>query len=217
MPKKVAMKKVETVRNIPSKFEIGNILELIDFEGLMRKFIRDELERWRLGGYSMPKQKQKITEIKANNKDGDPMDIDLVRLENVKDLACVNGRIKDNEIQTLVDSCSNVSVIREEECKEFGIEIDESKKHRLSGVSTKYKSLGTANITVALDPGCIIMDDFAVVGGYPHREIIISRPCLRRYNYDLHESRKHMAITCDGKDFFIPIVPDKIRSIEPSI
>ena len=61
------------------------------------------------------------------------------------------------------------------------------------------------------------MDDFAVVGGYPHREIIISRPCLRHYNYDLHESRKHMAITCDGKDFFIPIVSDKIRSIEPSI
>ena len=96
------------------------------------------------------------------------MDIDLVRLENIKNLACVNGRIKDNEIQTLVDSCSNVSVIREEECKEFGIEINENKKHRLSGISTKYKSLGTANVTVSLDSRCSIIDDFAVVGGYPH-------------------------------------------------
>ena len=74
------MKKIETVKNISDtpKFkatstEIGNILELIDFEGLMRKFIRDELERRRLGSYSMPRQKQKITEIKANNEDGDPI------------------------------------------------------------------------------------------------------------------------------------------------
>ncbi|CAJ0867083.1 21837_t:CDS:2, partial [Entrophospora sp. SA101] len=37
--------------------------------------------------------------------------------------------------------------------------------------------------------------------------LILNRPRLREYNYDLLESRKHMAITCNGKDFFIPIIP----------
>ena len=51
----------------------------------------------------------------------------------------------------------------------------------------------------------IIIDD------YPIREIILGRSTLRRYNYDLHESRKYMVITCNEKNFFIPIVPDKNR------
>ena len=65
------MKLLRIFLTLATSTEIGNILELIDFEELMRKFIRDELAR--LGCYSMLNQKipsQKITEIKVNNEDG---------------------------------------------------------------------------------------------------------------------------------------------------
>src|SRR5436305_517526 len=56
-------------------------------------------------------------------------------------------------------------------------------------------------------------EDMAIVD-YSHQEMGLSRPCLRRYNYDVLESREHIPLTCNGKNFFIPIVPDKIRNKE---
>jgi len=96
-------------------------------------------------------------------------------------------------------------VIREE----LDLELDTSKITNLSGASTDTKSLGTVkNVKIALAPGCVITEDFAVIEDYPSRQLILSRTCLRSYNYDLLESRKHVAITCDGKDFFIPMIPE---------
>ncbi|GET61002.1 hypothetical protein GLOIN_2v1781358 [Rhizophagus irregularis DAOM 181602=DAOM 197198] len=46
---------------------------------------------------------------------------------------------------------------------------------------------------------------------FRNREVGLSRTCLKRYNYDVHESREHIAFTCDGKNVFIPIVPDANR------
>jgi hypothetical protein len=187
--------------------EINNILEIIDFRKIVIGLLQ---ELGVLDLVSEVQRQNKITEI----VDDDPMEIDLVMLENAKELACVDGQIEGVNIQTLIDPCSNISIMREEECEEFGFEIDVTKRYNLVGVSTKYKSLGTVkNISVTLKPeSVVIKEDFAIVGNYPHREIILSRPCLRRYNYDLHESREHVAITCDGKNFFIPIVPDRNRS-----
>ena len=66
--------------------------------------------------------------------------------------------------------------------------------------------------SVTLAPECIIKTDFTVVEDYYIRELLLCRTTLRWYNYDLHESREHMAITCNEKHFFIPIVPDINRS-----
>ena len=152
------------------------------------------------------------TKILHNIENDDPMDIDLIMLENSKDLACVEGKIDNLTIQVLVDSCANISFIPDKVCDEFDLKIDTSKKHKLIGASTNHRSLGMVrNIKIMLAPDCIIEDDFVVISNYPYREIGLSRTCLRRYNYDLHESRKHVALTCDEKDFFIPIIPDKYR------
>jgi len=92
------------------------------------------------------------------------------------------------------------------------MEIDTSKVHKLSGASGIKKTLGVIkNVLIELAPECIIKEDLVVID-YPYQEIGLSRACLKRYNYDIHESRNHIALTCDGKDFFIPIVPDKNRS-----
>ena len=92
---------------------------------------------------------------------------------------------------------------------ELGIEIDTSKTYNINGVSNKGKTLGMAKDTlVELQVGCIIKEDMAVVDDYSYWEIGLSRPCLRRYNYDMLESREHISLTCNGKNFFIPIVLD---------
>ena len=94
------------------------------------------------------------------------------------------------------------------------MEIITTRSNRINGVSGEERSLGVAkDILIELQAGCVIKEDLAVVN-YPHREIGLSRTCLRRYNYDIHESREHIALTCDNKNFFIPIVPDKIRNKE---
>ena len=101
----------------------------------------------------------------------------------------------------------------EEIYKELKLVLDTSKISYLSGASTDTKSLGTVrNVKIALAPGCVITENFAVIANYPYRELILNRNRLRDYNYDLLESRKHMAITCDGVDFFIPIIHKKTNS-----
>ena len=144
--------------------------------------------------------------------DDDPMDIDLIRLKNSKDLLSLEGTVNGKIIQILADSCANVSFIPQIICNDLGMEIDTSKIHKLSGASGMKKTLGVIkNVSIELAPECIIKEDLVVID-YPYQEIGLSRACLKRYNYDIHESRNHIALTCDGKDFFIPIVPDKNRS-----
>ena len=142
------------------------------------------------------------------------MDIDLVRLENAKDLLAMEGRVEGNAVQILADTCANLSWIPKFLAEELGMEIDISRTHKINGVSGEKRSLGVAkDALLELQTGCIIKENLAVVN-YPHREIGLSRTCLRHYNYDIHESREHIALTCNEKNFFIPIVPDKIRNKE---
>ncbi|CAH1766642.1 959_t:CDS:2 [Entrophospora sp. SA101] len=153
------------------------------------------------------KEIQKFSEAYSD----DSMDIDLLRLDNKKDLASVEGVVEGKlKLPILIDSCCNKSVMPEEIYKELGLILDTNKICKLSGASTNTKSLGTVkNVKITLAPGCTITDDFAVIANYPYHELILNRPRLREYNYDLLESRKHMAITCNGKDLFIPIIPSK--------
>ncbi|CAJ0847170.1 5571_t:CDS:2 [Entrophospora sp. SA101] len=148
---------------------------------IIHELIIEELTHLGLTKKTTSKEIQKFSEAYSDGS----MDIDLLHLDNKKDLASV-----------------------EEIYKELGLILDTNKICKLSGASTNTKSLGTVkNVKITLAPGCTITDDFAVIANYPYHELILNRPRLREYNYDLLESRKHMAITCNGKDFFIPIIP----------
>lgn len=65
--------------------------------------------------------------------DDDPMDIDLIRLKNSKDLLALKGIINGKIIQILADSCANASFVPQIVCNDLGMEIDTSKIHKLSG------------------------------------------------------------------------------------
>jgi len=181
-----------------------------DIVKLVGELLRKEFARL---GVHLPDDedgnKETVDQEDANQED-DAMDIDLVRLENAKDLLAMEGRVEGTAVQILADTCANLSWIPKSLAEELGMEIDISRTHKINGVSGEKRSLGVAkNVLIELQTGCIIKEDLAVVN-YPYQEIGLSRTCLRRYNYDIHESRKHIALTCNEKNFFIPIVPDKI-------
>ncbi|GBB98474.1 hypothetical protein RclHR1_32390003 [Rhizophagus clarus] len=107
------------------------------------------------------------------------------------------------------DSCANISFIQEEAVPELKLKANKSIKHSITGVSGLSETLGIVkNVSIELLPGCIIKEDLVVLKGYKYREIGLSQACLKRYNYDIHESRKHIALTYNNKDYFIPIIPD---------
>jgi len=43
-------------------------------------------------------------------------------------------------------------------------------------------------VLIELLPECIIKEDLVVLNGYKYQEIELSRTCLKKYNYDIHES-----------------------------
>ncbi|PKY61836.1 hypothetical protein RhiirA4_487365, partial [Rhizophagus irregularis] len=145
-------------------------------------------------------------------REDDPMDIDITRLENTKDLLALGGEVNGISIQCLADTCANASFIQRETAEELGLVIDKSITHNISGAPGSGRTFGMVKgVSIKLTPDCVITEDLAVLDGYKHREIGLSRTCLKRYNYDVHESREHVALTCDGKNVFIPIVPDVNR------
>lgn len=136
-----------------------------------------------------------------------PMDIDLVYDNDSKSLATVNGEIKDIIFPIICDSGSNISVMPIECAEELKLEINTEKNYALSGVATEKETIGIVHsVHITLAPDCTIIEDFVVVKGHYYRELVLSRTCLKRYNYDLLESRGHMAITCDEKNYFIPFI-----------
>ncbi|GBC00479.1 hypothetical protein RclHR1_38700001, partial [Rhizophagus clarus] len=70
------------------------------------------------------------------------MDIDVVRLENTKDLLAINGIVNEVDIQCLADSCANVSWIQEEAVLELKLKADKSIKHSITGASGPSETLG---------------------------------------------------------------------------
>jgi predicted aspartyl protease len=57
------------------------------------------------------------------------MDIDVVRLENAKDLLSLEGKVNGISVQCLADTCANASFIQKRVSKELGLNIDENVKH----------------------------------------------------------------------------------------
>lgn len=194
-----------------------------DIEKIFRELIRKEFAR--LGivlaeEEDAEKKEEKVPELISEEVVDDPMDIDivdidLIRLENAKDLLPMEGRVEGSDVQILADTCANTSFIPESLVNELKLEVDTSKTQKLTGASGENRSLGIVrDLLIELAPGCVIKEDPVVIKDYPYREIGLSRACLRRYNYDVLESRGHIPLTCNGKNFFIPIVPDKNRDID---
>ena len=193
-----------------TKTELLNLLKLADIRKIIQEIVYKILENYDSAPQEQPAVQEEYLGPMA-------MDIDVARLENTKDLLAINGNVNGIDIQCLADSCANVSFIQEEACHELKLKVDKSIKHSITGASGDGETLGIVkNVSINLSPpqsgSCIIKEDLVVLKGYKHREIGLSRACLRRYNYDIHESRNHIALTCNDKDYFIPIIPDANRT-----
>jgi len=222
--KKVSTKKPAIQKNASLPEAVASQLGIVNLEKIISSIVQKELAR--LGFLNVLPAKEKVSRASMARKknmgleapllpdeDLDLMDIDLVRIENAKDLMAVEGIVNGSKIQALLDTCANASFMPKQVQEELDLKIDTSKICKLTGASGEKRTLGMVrNCLVTLAPGCVIEEDFAIVDNYPYREIALSRNCLRRYNYDIHESRDHVAITCNEKNYFIPIVPDKNRS-----
>ena len=218
--KKVSIKKPAVKQIIQPKLsddekstELQNLMELIDIKGIIQELVQKELARL---GFINVQATETFIDPNISETD-DPMDIDIARIENEKGLATIEGKIGDVVVSIVIDSASNQDIMPKIVADELGQKIDTSVAHSIRGVSGENKSLGTTSASIKLASGCVIEIEPIVIDDYPIREIILGRPTLRRYNYDLHESRKHMVITCNEKNFFIPIVPDKNRQSKLAI
>ncbi len=210
--KKPVIKQTPALSEDEKTSELQNLMELIDIKGIVQELVWNELVRLGFTNTpSLPSIEATISEI------DDPMDIDLARIENEKDLATVEGKIGNLLLSVVIDSGSNKDIMPKFIADELGLKINTNVIHNIRGVSGKNKSLGIASATVILAPGCVIKTDFVVIDDYPIREILLDRTTLRQYNYDLFESREHVAIICNEKNFFIPIVPDINRQVKKNI
>ncbi|GET51546.1 hypothetical protein GLOIN_2v1790588 [Rhizophagus irregularis DAOM 181602=DAOM 197198] len=193
-----------------TKNDLLSLLRSADFRKLLREILQEEMMSARKvieisDDLAEEEQEEDIREY-------DPMDIDIARLENTKDLLALDGEVNGIAIQCLADTCANASFIQREAAEELGLDIDKSITYNISGAPGTGRTFGMVKgVTIKLTPDYAITEDLAVLSGYKHREIGLSRTCLKRYNYDIHESREHIAFTCNGKNVFIPIVPDANR------
>ncbi|GET57391.1 hypothetical protein GLOIN_2v1790588 [Rhizophagus irregularis DAOM 181602=DAOM 197198] len=204
IPVKVTSSKPTLIKAV-TKNDSLSLLRSADFRKLLREILREEL-----------KSARKSTEIpedlveekqEEDIREDDPMDIDIARLENTKDLLALDGKVNGIAIQCLADTCANASFIQREAAEELGLDIDKSITHNISGAPGSGRTFGMVKgVSIKLTPDCVITENLAVLSDYKHREIGLSRTCLKRYNYDVHESREHIALTCNEKNVFIPIV-----------
>jgi hypothetical protein len=141
------------------------------------------------------------------------MDIDITRLENAKDLLALGGKVNGIEVQCLADTCANVFFIQKDLAVELELDIDESKKYDVADARPNRTFGMVKDVSINLAPDYTIEKDLAVLSEYKHQEIGLNRACLKRYNYDVHESREHIVLTCNGKNVFILIVPDVNRGM----
>ncbi|CAH1768394.1 12810_t:CDS:2, partial [Entrophospora sp. SA101] len=97
--------------------------------------------------------------------------------------------------------------------KRLGLKINTDEKHNLSGEATvPTTSIGTTSeVSINLIPGCSLRGKFVIVE-HPKFLLAFSNPLLDKYNYDLLASKCELKVTCDGKDFFIPITVRKVKN-----
>jgi hypothetical protein len=183
-----------------TKNDLLNILRSKDFREIIRKILQEELRSYR--------SLDKVLELLEDHKEDDPMDINITRLENAKDLLALGGKVNGIEVQCLANTYANAFFIQKDLAVKLGLDIDENKKYDVAGAGPSRTFGMVKDVSIELTSDCIITENLAVLGEYKHREIGLSRACLKRYNYNIHESREHIVLTCGGKNVFIPITPD---------
>ncbi|GBC15871.1 hypothetical protein GLOIN_2v1790588 [Rhizophagus irregularis DAOM 181602=DAOM 197198] len=209
IPLKVTSSKPTLIKAV-TKNDSLSLLKSADFRKLLRKILREELK-------SVCKSTEILEDLVKEKQEedirkDDPMDIDIACLENIKDLLVLDGKVNGKTIQCLADTCANASFIQREAAEELGLDIDKSITHNISGAPGSGRTFSMVKgVSIKLTPDCVITENLAVLSDYKHREIGLSRTCLKRYNYDVHESREHIAFTCNGKNVFILIVSDVNR------
>ncbi|PKY59477.1 hypothetical protein RhiirA4_515370 [Rhizophagus irregularis] len=114
-----------------TKIDLLSLLRSADFRKLLREILQEEL-----------KSASKIMEIpedlveegqEEDIREDDPMDIDIARLENTKDLLALGGEVNGITIQNLADTCANASFIQREAAEELELIIDKSITYNISG------------------------------------------------------------------------------------
>lgn len=160
----------------------------------------------------MKKGKCKCPPEDKENEVDDPMDIDLTRVEEIRDLATVEGMINNQPVSVVLDSASNKDLMPRSIADKLGLKGNKDVSYNIRGVTGMDKFSESVETIVSLAPECDIKTNFIIADKYQVPEIILGRSTLKRYNYDLFESKDHASITCNGKNFFIPIVPDKNRN-----
>ncbi|CAB4408487.1 unnamed protein product [Rhizophagus irregularis] len=122
--------------------------------------------------------------VELREKDGD---VYMFRAGSKKKSLALGGEVNGIAIQCLADTCANASFIQRAAAEELGLVIDKSITHNISGAPGTGRTYGMVkSVSIQLTPECVITEDLAVLDGYKHREIGLSRTCLKRYNYDVH-------------------------------
>jgi len=177
-------------------------MSLEDIRKIILEIIQEELDRLQVA---------KNSKCKCPEDEEDPMDIDLARVEEIRDLATVEGKINGISVSVVLDSASNKDLMPRAIVDELGLKSNTDVSYNIRGVTGANIFSESAEATVFLTPECSIKTNFVIADGHHVPEIILGRSTLKRYNYDLFESKDHASISCNGKNFFIPIVPDKNR------
>jgi hypothetical protein len=98
-----------------TKNDLLNILRFKDFKEIIRKILQEELRSYR--------SLNKVSELPKDHKEDDHMDIDIIQLENAKDLLALGGKVNGIEVQCLADTCANASFIQKDLAVELGLDI----------------------------------------------------------------------------------------------
>jgi hypothetical protein len=117
------------VSNSITKNNLLNILRSKDFIEIVHRILQEELRFYR--------SLDKVSELPENQEEDDPMDIDITRLENAKDLLALKGKVNGIEVQCLADTCANASFIQKDLAVELGLNIDESKKYDVASAGLR--------------------------------------------------------------------------------
>ena len=195
--------------------DLGGSISLEDIKKLIRESIKEQLNRLQITKL-IKEELKRLQRSGGNNEDDsndadDPMDVDITRVQEARDLATIEGKIDGKPVSVVLDSASNRDIMPKFVFEMLGLESNTDTTYHVRGMTGENTFTESAKASVSLAPGCVIETTFIINDKYRIPEVILGRSTLKRYNYDLFESRDHAIFSCNGKEFFIPIVPDKNR------
>src|ERR1700741_4688616 len=113
--KKDVINKPASIDKPMESLQIQNLMELIDIKKIVRDLVQEELQRLGIINLSIQQDEGYID---------DPMDVDLIWIENAKDLATVEGKIGKLILSIIVDSTSNKDLMPKFIADKLGLKIN---------------------------------------------------------------------------------------------